>query len=237
MSIPTRANQLPASPSFSRSSETFDQDAENWLEALGPWTEKVNLMADEMNTTQDEINTSKAAADQAVLDAKKEVVNCQIEVNNCKDEVTNCRAKVVEAGAHADRADQYANAPRNTEIAPGKFSSRHFGEIIEELLGNFIANPEFSSSTTPIPFALGTIFLTTDANKVYVPGMWVVIIDKDDPRKYMKGFIKTYTAASGAMEITITAKKGQGIGTNWLISQANPEAISTSGGLAKSLLY
>jgi len=118
-------------------------------------------------------------------------------------EVQNCKNEVVLAEVHAETARQH------------KETTRAYAE-------NILLDPALSTSATSLEISIGAKSLITDTDRNYVPAMWIVLIDKTDPKIWMKGYVATYDTGTGALSIMITDKSGTGTYSDWLITQTNP---------------
>ncbi|MCG8532718.1 MAG: hypothetical protein MI749_18955 [Desulfovibrionales bacterium] len=206
----------PVSPSMKHRPATFDPEAEAFLGHFSTFSAEMSNLLVELETFQQEINTSEQNTARAVLDARTELDNCRVEVNHCKDEVALARS-------HADTAYQWAETSRNIEVAPGEYSSRHYMLTTKEYVENLLQDPAFSSSTTPLTIGIGIQALVTAAALSYRPGMWLVIINKHQPRTWMKGYVDFYDSVTGDLSVNITGTSGTGTHSDWLVTQTNPE--------------
>lgn len=214
----------PVSPSMKLRPATFDPEAEAFLGHFSTFSAEMSNLLVELETFQQEINTSEQNAAQAVLDARTELDNCRVEVDHCKTEVVNCKTEVSLARAHADTAYRWAEETKHIEVKPGEYSSKHYMLTAKEFVENLLQDPVFSLSTTPLTIGLGTRALVTAAALSYRPGMWLVLIDKNRPRSWMKGYVDSYDSGTGDLAIQIVALSDNGVqGSDWLISQTNPE--------------
>lgn len=139
---------------------------------------------------------------------------------------------------YRDEAETFANADTDTEVAPGKYSARHYMEKTAALTENLLTGPIFSFSTTSLDILVGAKSLVTDTGKTWVPGMWLLLLNRADPTAFMKGFIDSYNSGTGALTVTITTKTGIGTASDWLISQSTTIAVdSGESNLTTNLLF
>lgn len=86
-----------------------------------------------------------------------------------------------------------------------------------------LASPGLSAtSTTSLTVGIGTISLTVQAAKSFVPGMSAKLAYTTTPTIWMHGTVISYAIASGALVMDITLTSGSGTFTSWTISLSAP---------------
>jgi hypothetical protein len=128
-----------------------------------------------------------------------DVLTCQEEVVNCQAEVVNCQAETTAATTQANRAEAIINSFLNDPV-----------------------NAVVATSTTSLAFGTGSQTLTVETDKGFLAGMWVVLIDVNDPENFMRGYITEYTPGTGGLVVTIVQKLGTGTISDWVVAQTVP---------------
>ena len=121
------------------------------------------------------------------------------DVLTCQEETAKCQAEVASATVQADRAETVINSFLNDPV-----------------------NAVVASSNTPLTFGTGPQTLTVETGKGFLPGMWIVIIDMNDPKSFMRGYITEYTPGTGVLVVTIVQRVGGGTISDWLVAQTVP---------------
>jgi len=75
-----------------------------------------------------------------------------------------------------------------------------------------------TSSTSLTIVAPGTINLTINTGKSFVPGQFVIVARTASPGDYMAGQVVSYNAGTGAMVVNATASSGSGAHSGWTVS-------------------
>jgi hypothetical protein len=97
-----------------------------------------------------------------------------------------------------------------------------FGAIndTEEDLADLVANAGYSgTSSTSLTVGTGSKALTTQANRSYVPGVFVLVADSANPvTNFMIGVVTAYNPTTGALTFTSVLAGGSGTIASWLVS-------------------
>ena len=125
-----------------------------------------------------------------------DVLTCQEETAKCQAETAKCQAEAASATVQADRA--------------------------EAVINYFLNDAVVATSNTPLTFGTGPQTLTVETGKGFLPGMWIVIIDTNDPESFMRGYITEYTPGTGVLVVTIVQKLGGGTISDWIVAQTMP---------------
>ncbi|OQW74868.1 MAG: hypothetical protein BVN35_09645 [Proteobacteria bacterium ST_bin11] len=90
-----------------------------------------------------------------------------------------------------------------------------------------------SISTTNLSIGFGTVSLTVQPAKSYVPGMTVKIASTANGANWMLGDVISYSPISGALVVESQTINGSGAGiSDWTISQSAPGNTETTGLIA-----
>lgn len=164
-------------------------------------TSETNAKTSETNAATSETNAaaSKTAAAGSATAAATSATNAKTSETNAKTSETNAKASETSAAASSsaaggaktaaetarDLAQQWADAPRNTEVQPGKFSARHWAETMQAASTGtlvYMGSWDASKSTLPASPKKGDFYIISVAGTVssvkYNVGDMIVCNDK-----------------------------------------------------------
>jgi len=120
--------------------------------------------------------------------------------------------------------------PANAELI--KNWPAYIREVRDEVnsLAASMLNGFTSVSTTSKTIATGTISITIEANKAFVPGQAVSIVNTAAPAdEWMWGSILSYDSVTGDLSVNVTKTLGSGAIASWVIGlSADPSAITVN---------
>ncbi|QNK01657.1 carbohydrate binding domain-containing protein [Dyella telluris] len=165
-------------------------------------TSETNSKTSETNAATSETNAaaSKTAAAGSATAAATSATNAKTSETNAKTSETNAKSSETSAAASSsaaggaktaaetarDLAQQWADAPRNTEVQPGKFSARHWAETMQAASTGtlvYMGSWDASKGTLPATPKKGDFYIISVAGTVssvsYKIGDMIVANDKN----------------------------------------------------------
>lgn len=171
------------------------------------------------------------------------LIEAGIQIALAADEVTQAAAQVTLAeGQVALAADQVAlaTAQKNLALTYANNSATSADESAASAITSANAPNATSTSLTSLTIDLSDKTLTTQANKSYITGQWVLLVSTASPTNYMLGQITTYNSTSGSMQVDILNTFGAGTFSAWSISVTaanfNAEPIVTTVASEQSII-
>lgn len=80
------------------------------------------------------------------------------------------------------------------------------------------------TSSTSVAIGSGSKSFTTQANRAFAVGMWLIAVGSGAPSNYMVGQVTAYNAGTGALTISVPSNgvAGSGTRTDWNIAMSGP---------------
>lgn len=208
--------------------EEFVQKFDTRFEEENRFTGEANTLTGQMNELSLALEADKESAAQSVVDCQSEVANCQAELGNCQAEVTNCQTELGKCQDEVSNCqDEVANCQAELGNCQDEVSNAQgWTNQAEIYVNSILMDAVISSSTSNLTFTTGAVSLMVETGKNFVADMWLILINRNDPETWMKGYATSYEAGTGALEMAIVQKKGGGSSDTWLVSQTNPAVAS-----------
>ena len=96
-----------------------------------------------------------------------------------------------------------------------------FSDMLQHNLNSF----RFSSTDT-ITYQTGLVDITIEENKPFITGTALELIDVADSNNYLRGNVRQYDSATGALTLEITSFNGIGDNDDWVGNMSMPSAES-----------
>lgn len=147
-------------------------------------------------------------------------------------------------GAAGGSAKDWAITAEDSVVAGGEYSAKHYAAKAENSAQQYIG-----TSTTSLTIGTGSKVFTTQENKNFDVGVWVLAVSDADETNYMHGQVTAYSGTS--LTVNVTNIGGSGTLADWTItvsgtrgaqgptgtvgSVTNIDAATSAGGFLRNL--